>query len=216
MSKHSIYLIIYGEDGTAAPDPSAAARDAADVGGELLALGPLAHVGETDARSAPPWMAIAGFDTDSNAAAWYETAGPLLPGAALLVPAHTEPVWWPDELSGQRPPWTLQPGALPFEPRLFVAVWSNVHDADLFLLDYAVHFKWTVERNGGGWIASGLPTPLRGTLVPTATALMAWPSNEVRKAWYDGADYLPYKKQRMASSDSTVVGIAALRLRPGA
>ena len=45
-----------------------------------------------------------------------------------------------------------------------------------------------------------------------AMALLAWPSRDEALAWYDCDDYLPYRAQRHAASDTTVVSVPR---RPG-
>jgi hypothetical protein len=116
--------------------------------GELLACGPVKDVIETAARPIPAWVTIAGFADDDTPKKWFESVEDQVDGTALLFPAHPEPVWWPPEREGDRPEWS---GRLsPPQERLgvFVSVWADITHLEPFL-DYAQHFKWTVEHHGG-------------------------------------------------------------------
>ncbi|MCW2912838.1 MAG: hypothetical protein JWN52_906 [Actinomycetia bacterium] len=203
MSQFRSYVAIWTTD---------PARPEITQQGELLACGPVKDVIETAAHPIPAWVTIAGFADDDTAKKWFESVEDQVDGTALLFPAHPEPVWWPSEREGDRPEWS---GRLsPPQERLgvFVSVWADITHLEPFL-DYAQHFKWTVEHHGGASLGSGpMPTVLKGGPGPTAMALMAWPTSEAAFAWYDSADYVPYRNNRHTSSNATVVSVAALGL----
>jgi len=80
-----------------------------------------------------------------------------------------------------------------------------------------VHYRWTVEHAGGLVLVPG-PKPsqqvLRGGPAPHAMALMAWPDEQTRHAWYHGSLYRPYRDQRHQASRTSNVSVRALSLHP--
>ncbi len=207
------YIVIWGEDSAALPAPAEITlleRAAGGHGGRLLAFGPAHEAVERDSRSVPAWVAIAGFTGQDELAAWFEPVKDRWTATALVVPAHTEPVWWPPERQRERPSWSasLQPPA----ERLgvFISVWVDITDLETFR-DYAARFRWTVEHNGGASLGSApAPAVLAGGPGPMATPLLAMRSQDSLKAWYGGADYRPYRDQRHASANCTTVSVSAL------
>lgn len=95
MSDSHTFLVVWADADTPVPDESTAeklASTVADEGGELLALSPVSDVVEVaPSRPVPPWGAIARFPDQETATRWH--ALDLLPGVAIVVPAHPEPVW---------------------------------------------------------------------------------------------------------------------------
>ncbi len=68
------------------------------------------------------------------------------------------------------------------------------------MMSGALSYRWTVEGAGGVVLCAG-PFPavvLKGDDPrPAAFALMGWLADGIgRRAWWDGADYRPYKEQR--------------------
>jgi uncharacterized protein (DUF1330 family) len=95
---------------------------------------------------------------------------------------------------------------------MFVSVWLDVVDLPDFL-DYSRSYRWTVEA-GGGVVLSAGPFPavvLKGADPgPAAFALMGWPAGgTARRAWWNGAEYRPYKQQRHRCSSCTIASIGA-------
>jgi len=92
-----------------------------------------------------------------------------------------------------------------------VSVWiADANDLDS-LIDYSGHFRWTVERHDGVSLGNApLPTTLGGEPAPVAMTLMTWTNRDAALAWYDTAEYRPYRDQRHAASTATVIGIPAL------
>jgi uncharacterized protein (DUF1330 family) len=182
--------------------------------GELLALGRVHDSSEQDARLIPGWVGIARFPDDHGATVWFDGAADQLGATTMLIPALSGPVWWPPELEPQRPAWSRRGDVPPDRLGVFVSIWASISDAPQFV-DYVAHFKWTVECDGGIGLASGAsPRVLRGDKGPDAIALIGWPADEVaRKAWFNGAHYGPYKKQRHLSSKCTIVSTVALPTR---
>jgi uncharacterized protein (DUF1330 family) len=214
MRRFASYLIVWGDDPATLPTPSqigAFARAARAREGELLALGPTHDSSEQASRSAPPWICVARFADESGAVVWFDEARDNLRGTTLLASALQRPPWWPPELEARRPEWSKH--LHPPEDRLglFNCVWAEITDPTNFI-DYSEHFRWTVEHDGGVFLAAGaLPRVLAGGPGPQGIALMAWPRDEIaRRAWYDGAHYRPYKQQRYDSSKSTTASVMAL------
>jgi uncharacterized protein (DUF1330 family) len=214
VTSERTYLIVWPDEPTPLPDPGeiAALTTASQVhGGELLALGPVEDVVETAAGPAPAWAAVAMFDDSDSASRFFqEHRASFLPGVAILVPGLAERVWWPIQLADKRPEWS-QRGEIPAERLgLLVSVWLDVHDIES-QIDYAQHFKWTIEAHDGAALATQpLPVLLAGDGGPLAMGLFAWPSREEALAWYECDDYLPYRAQRHAASDTTVISIPRL------
>jgi uncharacterized protein (DUF1330 family) len=151
------------------------------------------------------------FPDEENAIAWFERDGGDLEGTTLVASGLNDPVWWPTELSAQRPEWSRKAEPPPYGLGSVVCVWAELTDPATFL-DYAEHFRWTVEMDGGCNLAAGArPRILHGGPGPHAIALMGWPRNAaVRKAWYHGEHYRPYKEQRQRSSNCTIVSVETL------
>jgi len=214
MARFSSYLITWGDEGAAAPSSrhlDRLARGAQTHSGRLLALGPMHDSSEQASRALPGWVAVAGFTDEQHATEWFDDGADQLAGTTLVAAATPEPVWWPPELEPERPDWSLRIDPPPDRSGVFVTVWADLSDPDVFM-DYAGHFKWTVEYDGGANVAVGaFPKVLGGGVGPHAIALMSWPADEVaRHAWYDGDHYRPYKEQRNRSSNSTIVSVTAL------
>jgi uncharacterized protein (DUF1330 family) len=194
------------------PDQIAALAIAARAhSGELFALGAVHDSSEQDSRPVPNWVGIAGFADDRGATAWFDGAADQLGATTILVPALHEPVWWPPELEAERPDWSRYLDLPADRLGVFVSIWADITDPGEFA-DYAAHFKWTVEYDGGAGLASGaFPRVLRGERGPDAIALIGWPADEVaRHSWYNGSHYRPYKQQRHCSSNCTIVSVMAL------
>jgi uncharacterized protein (DUF1330 family) len=221
MTADQTYLIVWPDSSTRLPtEGDIAALDAAslDHGGELLAVGPVEDVVETAARPAPAWAAFARFgDADAASHFFEEHRSSFVPGVAIVASGLTERVWWPIQLASERPGWSQRGEIPPERLGLLVSVWLDVHDLEL-QLDYAQHFKWTVERHDGAVLSTGvIAGVLEGDRAPLATALLAWPSRDEALAWYDCDDYLPYRAERHAASDTTVISVPRLRgVRPSA
>lgn len=216
MARFNSYLITWADEGLAVPSSQRIDRLAETAranSGRLLALGPVHDSSEQSSRAVPSWVAVAGFADEQHATEWFDDCETQLAGTTILAPALREPAWWPSEFAAARPDWSLHLDLDPPMERsgVFVTVWADIADPAVFL-DYAAHFKWTVEYDGGVGLASG-PSPkvLGGDSGPNAIALMSWPADEVaRHAWYNGAHYRPYKQQRHRSSNSTIVSVTAL------
>jgi len=184
-------------------------------GGQLLAAGPVHDVSELDSRPAPAGLVIARFGAAESAHSWFAVTGNQLDGTALLVAGATEPVWWPPEMEEERPEWSCHVEFPPDRLGLLVCVWAEISDRDQFF-DYSVHYRWTVEYDGGVVLVPGSQPSqvvLRGGPGPHAMALMAWPADEhARHTWYEGSRYRPYREQRHRSSRTTNVSVRALTL----
>jgi uncharacterized protein (DUF1330 family) len=206
------YVVIWGNEHAPVPNPTQTSRleqAAHEHGGQLRALGPNIYAVERDSRSVPGWVGIAAFHSSDDAAAWYDPFKGWA-ATALLVPAHTEPVWWPPERQAERPPWSTQLQPPTDRLGVYVSVWVDITDLDTFR-DYATRFRWTVEANQGASLGSApAPTVLGGGPGPAATPLLAWSDENSLRAWYDSADYLPYRTQRHASSNATTAAVNAL------
>jgi uncharacterized protein (DUF1330 family) len=214
MTRFASYLIVWGDDPATLPTrsqigPLALAAHAND--GELLALGPTHDSSEEASRSVPHWIAIARFAAESAAAGWYNEAADSLRGTALVAAALQRPPWWPPELEARRPEWSQHLDPPADRLGLLNCVWAEITDQAKFI-DYSEHFKWTVELNGGVFLAAGaFPRVLGGGPGPQAIALMGWPRDEIaRRTWYAGANYRPYKLRRYESSKSTTASVIAL------
>jgi uncharacterized protein (DUF1330 family) len=184
-------------------------------GGQLLAAGPVLDVSEWDSRPAPAGLVIARFGAAEGARSWLAATGDHLDGTALLVAGATAPIWWPPELEARRPEWSRRAEFPPERLGLFVCVWVEVIDREQFI-DYSVHYRWTVEHEGGVVLVPG-PQPsqdvLRGGPGPHALALTGWPADgQARRAWYEGSLYQPYRNQRHRASRTTNVSVRALSL----
>jgi uncharacterized protein (DUF1330 family) len=213
MARFTTYVITWADGTLGDATRDALAHMARAHSGELLALGPVHDSSEQDSRQVPSWVGIAGFTDDGAATAWFDETADQLGATTILAPALPAPVWWPPELEAQRPDWS-QHRDLPDERLgVFVSIWADLTDPGKFA-DYAAHFKWTVEYDGGVVLASGAsPLVLRGKRGPDAIALMGWPADEVaRHSWYNGAHYRPYKQQRHQSSNCTIVSVLAQSL----
>lgn len=137
--------------------------------GELLALGPVHESSEQDSRPVPSWVGIAGFADDRDATAWFDGAADQLGATTILVPALHEPVWWPPELEAERPDWSGHLDLPADRLGVFVSIWADFTNPGEFA-DYAAHFKWTVEYDGGVGLASGAsPQVLRGETGPRSS-----------------------------------------------
>jgi uncharacterized protein (DUF1330 family) len=185
---------------------------AGERAGRLLAIGPVRDSPEQDARAAPRHIAVAGFADEAGARAWFDLAAEHLPGTTVLLSALTEPVWWPPGREYERPDWSRQLEDLPDRMAVFVSVWVEVVDLPDFF-DYSRSYRWTVEGAGGVVLSAG-PFPavvLKGDDPrPAAFALMGWPADGIaRRAWWDGAEYRPYKDQRHRCSRCTIASIGA-------
>ena len=208
------YLVITWTD--TVPVEEGLAETARNRGGQLLAAGPVHDASELDSRSAPAGVVIARFSTEEAARSWFDAALGKLDGTTLLVAGATAPVWWPTEKESERPEWSRR-GELPAgRLGLFVNVWAEITDPEQFF-DYSVHYRWTVEHAGGLVLVPG-PKPsqqvLRGGPAPHAMALMAWPDEQTRHAWYHGSLYRPYRDQRHRASRTSNVSVRALSLHP--
>ena len=208
------YLVITWTDTVPAGDGLAeAARDRA---GQLLAAGPVHDASELNSRPAPAGLVIARFSTEEAARSWFDAVLGKLDGTTLLAAGATAPVWWPPEKESERPEWSRR-GELPTgRLGLFVNVWVEITDPPQFF-DYSVHYRWTVEHAGGLVLVPG-PKPfqqvLRGGSAPHAMALMAWPDEQTRHAWYHGSLYRPYRDQRHRASRTSNVSVRALSPHP--
>jgi uncharacterized protein (DUF1330 family) len=167
---------------------------------------------ELDSRPAPAGLVIARFAAEDAARSWVDSVGDRIDGTTLLAAGATGPVWWPAEKASERPEWSRTAQLPPDRLGLFVNVWAEVSDLEHFL-DYSVHYRWTVEYAGGLVLVPG-PRPyqevLRGGPAPHAMALMAWPDEQTRHAWYEGPLYRPYLDQRHRSSRTSNVAVRAL------
>jgi uncharacterized protein (DUF1330 family) len=206
------FLVVWADADAPLPAGAAVTKLAstvADEGGELLALSPVSDVVEVaPSRPVPPWGAIARFPDQEAATRWH--ALDLIPGVAIVVPAHPEPVWWPDDRAAERPDWSRRGDVPDDRTGLFVSVWiAEANDLDS-LIDYSGHFRWTVERHDGVSLGNvPLPTTLAGQPAPVAMTLMTWNNRDTALAWYGTAEYRPYRDQRHAASSATVIGIPA-------
>jgi len=210
MPKFSSYVATWSDAALHGADWLAGA--AGDDAGELLAFGPVHDSSERDARAAPSHIAIAGFADETGARGWFDRAAEHLPGTSVLLSALTEPVWWPPDLEPQRPEWSRRIDVPPDRMGMFVSVWVEVTDLPDFF-DYSRSYRWTVEGAGGVVLCAG-PFPvvvLKGDDPrPAAFALMGWPADGIaRRAWWDGADYRPYKEQRHRASKCTIATVKA-------
>jgi len=208
------YLVITWADSVPAEDGLAEA--ARDRDGQLLAAGPVHDASELDSRPAPAGLVIARFSTEEAARSWFDAVIGKLDGTTLLAAGATAPVWWPPEKESERPEWSRR-GELPAgRLGLFVNVWVEITDPPRFF-DYSVHYRWTVEHAGGLVLVPG-PKPfqqvLRGGPAPHAMALMAWPDEQTRIAWYNGSLYRPYRDQRHRASRTSNVSVRALSPHP--
>lgn len=208
----SSYLIVW-PDSTPLPtvqDMARTAASAASAGGELLAFGPVVDVVEEAARQAPTWAMFARFEDPELARRWYrDHAAPVAPGTAVILDALDAPVWWPAEVSGERPDWSRRGEVPPDRLGLLVSIWLDVRDIES-LLDYSDHFRWTVERHDGVVLGIGaISGVVAGASPPLAMALMTWPTSAKSFGWYESADYAAYRRQRHAASNSTVISVAA-------
>jgi len=181
--------------------------------GQLLAAGPVHDVSELDSRPAPAGLIIARFGAAEDARAWLAATGTRIGGTALLAAGATGPVWWPPDRDAQRPEWSRRAEFPPDRLAQFVCIWVEIIDREQFF-DYSTHYRWTVEYRDGVVLVPG-PRPsqevLRGGPGPDAMALMAWPQDEqVRRAWYEGPDYRPYREQRHRVSRTTNISVRAL------
>jgi len=215
MTTERTYLIVWPDSSTPLPDGdeiAALLEASSDHDGELLALGPVEDVVETAAQPAPAWAAFAQFDDPDTATRFFEQQRTgFLPGVAILLAGLTERVWWPIQLATERPEWSQRGEIPPERLGLLVSVWLDVHDLES-QLDYAQHFKWTVERHEGAVLSTGaISGVLEGDQAPLAMALLSWPSRDEALAWYECDDYLPYRTQRHAASDTTVISVPRLR-----
>ena len=207
------YFIIMWTDREPVEDGLADAAQA--QGGQLLAAGPVHDVSEQNSRAAPAGLLIARFRAAEGASSWLASTGDQLDGTALLVAGATEPVWWPPEMEAQRPEWSRRADFPPDRLGLFVSIWAEVTDREQFF-DYSVHYRWTVEHEGGVVLVPG-PSPSQDVLRrgpgPDAMALMAWPADEnARLAWYESSLYRPYRDKRHRSGRTTNISVRALPL----
>jgi uncharacterized protein (DUF1330 family) len=185
---------------------------AGDRAGQLLAIGPVHDSSEQDARAAPSHIALAGFAGEAGARDWFDLAADHLPGTSVLLSSLSEPVWWPPDREYQRPEWSRRLEVPPDRMGQFVSVWVEVVDLPDFF-DYSRSYRWTVEGAGGVVLSAG-PFPavvLKGDdPKPAAFALMGWPEDgTARRAWWNGAEYRPYKEQRHRCSRCTITSIGA-------
>ena len=96
----------------------------------------------------------------------------------------------------------------------FVSVWmGEIKDLET-LLDYSVHFRWTIERRMEVSVGNGVkPAVLAGTPSPLSSTLMRFPSSKACFDWYNSPEYVSsYRGRRLQASIATVIGIPA---RPG-
>ena len=161
------YVITWADQTPDASSPdqiSALANMARIHAGSLLALGPVHDSSEQDSRQVPNWVGIAGFADDSGATAWFDGVADQLGATTILVPALPQPVWWPPALEAQRPDWSRHLDLPDERLGVFVSIWANITNPGEFA-DYATHFKWTVEYDGGVGLASGAsPQVLTGQI----------------------------------------------------
>jgi uncharacterized protein (DUF1330 family) len=214
MTRFASYLVVWGDNALALPPPSRVdvfAEAARAHHGELLALGPTHDSSEQESRSVPAWLAVARFAQERGVTEWFAEVGNQLEGTAIVVPALSRPPWWPAEHESQRPVWSSEIDPPTERLGLFNCVWSEIADVPAFL-DYSEHFMWTVEHDGGAFLAKGpAPKVLGGGPGPHGSAVMGWPGDSIaRRAWYGGTNYLPYKHQRHTSSKSTTASVMAL------
>ena len=214
MIRFTNYLIVWSDDARTLPSPkdvAAFAELSAAHQGELLALGPTRDSYEQESRSPPAWMGVARFADESGATGWFQEVGNRISGTTLLVPALSGPVWWPPALESKRPAWSRRVDPPSERLALHNCVWADITDGAKFL-EYSQCFAWTVEQDGGALLAAGpFPRVLGGGPGPQGIGLMGWPGDEVRRAWFDGEAYGPYKQQRRESSRSTSASVIALR-----
>jgi uncharacterized protein (DUF1330 family) len=171
---------------------------------------------ELDSRPAPADLVIARFSTEEAARTWFGAALDKLDGTTLLAAGATAPVWWPAEKESERPEWSRR-GELPAgRLGLFASIRAEITDPGQFF-DYSVHYRGTVEHVGGLVLVPG-PKPFQRALcggpAPHAMALMAWPDEQTRHAWYHGSLYRPYRDQRHRASRTSNVSVRALSLCP--
>jgi uncharacterized protein (DUF1330 family) len=74
----------------------------------------------------------------------------------------------------------------------------NIKDPEDFMVRYAQHVfpildAWGVEMIAG----SATPTTKEGSFDGNWAAVLRFPSMEVAEAWYDSADYEPFKNLRI-------------------
>ena len=161
MPRFAHYVITWGEEAGRVPPAEGVgelASSAAANSGELLAVGPVHDVSERQARPVPEWLAVAGFRDPAGARAWVAGAQERLGTTTFAAPALTEPVWWPEEMTGQRVDWSRKPEPPLSRLGLFVVIWFELTDPVQFL-DYSAHYKWTVEHAGGACLVG---SPRRG------------------------------------------------------
>jgi len=201
------YVIIWTDS---VPAGDGLATTARARGGELLAAGQVHDVSEQDSRLAPAGLVIARFGAVESASDWFATVADRLDGTALLTGGATDPVWWPPEMESVRPDWSYRAELPRDRLGVLVCVWAEVVDRDQFF-DYSQHYRWTVEHAGGVVLVPGARpsmTVLRGGPGPHAMALMGWPADQrIRRAWYTGEHYRPYREQRHRSSRTTNVSV---------
>ena len=128
----------------------------------------------------------------------------------MLAAGAADPAWWPPDMEKVRQEWSYRAELPRDRLALFVCVWAEVFDRELFM-DYSQHYRWTVEYAGGVVLVPGArpsQTVLRGGPGPHAMALMGWPGDErIRRAWYDGEHYRTYRQQRHRASRTTNVSV---------
>jgi hypothetical protein len=165
------YLVIAWADSVPVEDGLADA--ARDRGGQLLAAGPVLDASELDSRPAPAGLVIARFGTEETARSWFDAVLGGLDGTTLLVAGATAPVWWPPEKEPERPGCHGEENCRPGRLGLFVNVWVEITDTGQFF-DYSVHYRWTVEHDGGLVLVPG-PEPFQHLLRGGPAPHTRWP-----------------------------------------
>jgi len=211
MSINAFLVVVWTDS---PPSPDGLEDVARSRGGQVLAAGAVHEVSELDARRAPAGLVIARFGDAENARSWFAATRDLHDGVALMLGGATAPVWWPPEREPDRPEWSRQAEFPTDRLGQFVSVWvGEVTDLGE-MLDYSVHYRWTVEEGGGVVLSPGSSPSmevLRGEPAPLAMGLMAWPPDgQALRAWYESATYRPYRDQRHRVSRTTNVRVLAL------
>src|SRR5215469_16637588 len=73
--------------------------------------------------------------------------------------------------------------------------------------------RFSTEEAARSWFDAVLGK-LDGGPAPHAMALMAWPNEQTRHAWYHGSLYRPYRDQRHRASRTSNVSVRALSPHP--
>jgi uncharacterized protein (DUF1330 family) len=84
---------------------------------------------------------------------------------------------------------------------------GSVTDPEKFQA-YRKQVRGIVEAYGGKYLAVGKPEKLEGTWNTEQIVIIAFPSIEKAKAWYNSPEYAPFKSIRWRSLTSTFMVLA--------